>query len=515
MTLLLRIENFDQLPDGGPTELAVDRRLVEIGRAEGLDWTLPDPARVISGKHCEIRYENDAYVLYDISTNGTRVNGQSDRVKSPYRIHDGDRIMVGDYIINASLDADHVVDDGSVPSAFDVGGGDSSDVWGFAGPTPAPVDRKSFRDRNRTGRRDADFSQERIDLPAFDAPAPPAPAAPPAAPPARVPHGESASPFGPGPEADAPPSAGENIAESGASPFAETPPEEDAPVAPRPRPMPSVGRAVPEGDAPEDESGAPDAFGRATPIRSLQAPRPAPLPSGPPEAESAPSPRSTPTPPARPASAPVERRAQNRAAEAAPPSPRPSGAGDGALLGAIAEAAGMAPDAFDGVDPRYAAQTIGETLHIVAEDLAKLLRTRSTAKRMTRNRDRTMLGRENNNALKFVPTAGEALEIMFAGRSPGYMDAPETMRSSFRDLQSHEVATYAAMQKALSRLMDDLDPDTIEGRVKVGAMGNKRARAWDAYRERWDAYTEPNENGILDVFLAYFADAYDTAGKGE
>ena len=36
-----------------------------------LDWTLPDPTRFISGKHCEVRYRDGGYWLHDVSTNGT------------------------------------------------------------------------------------------------------------------------------------------------------------------------------------------------------------------------------------------------------------------------------------------------------------------------------------------------------------------------------------------------------------------------------------------------------------
>ena len=173
----------------------------------------------------------------------------------------------------------------------------------------------------------------------------------------------------------------------------------------------------------------------------------------------------------------------------------------------------MDPSVLANRDPAEVAEEIGATLNIVAVELAALLKARAAAKKMTRNPERTMVGADNNNSLKFVPTPAEALEIMFARRRSGYMDAPTTMRSSFEDLKRHEYATYAAMQKALSRLMLKLDPDTIEARVKVGAMGSKRARAWDAYRERWDAYTEPHENGILDVFLSHFAEAYEDASR--
>jgi type VI secretion system protein ImpI len=54
MTLRLSIENVDRLPDGGPLRIEVKGRGLDLGRDAHLDWTLPDPSRAISSKHCEI-----------------------------------------------------------------------------------------------------------------------------------------------------------------------------------------------------------------------------------------------------------------------------------------------------------------------------------------------------------------------------------------------------------------------------------------------------------------------------
>ena len=81
------------------------------------------------------------------------------------------------------------------------------------------------------------------------------------------------------------------------------------------------------------------------------------------------------------------------------------------------------------------------------------------------------------------------------------------------DIQRHQTAVYAAMQPALAKLLEDLSPEAIEERTSGGLMSSKKSRAWETFVERWDAKTHPYENGMLDVFLAYFADAYDDAVK--
>ena len=104
MTLRLSIENMDRLPDGGPLRVEVKARGLDIGRDAHLDWTLPDPSRYVSSKHCEIRYRDNEYWLYDVSTNGTFVNGAQFRLDAPYRLRDKDRLSIGPYIVGVAIE---------------------------------------------------------------------------------------------------------------------------------------------------------------------------------------------------------------------------------------------------------------------------------------------------------------------------------------------------------------------------------------------------------------------------
>ena len=63
-----------------------------IGRdGQRSELMVDDPS--VSGEHARIRYENGAFVLYDLaSTNGTLVNGQ--RVDKQ-RLVDGDQVRLG------------------------------------------------------------------------------------------------------------------------------------------------------------------------------------------------------------------------------------------------------------------------------------------------------------------------------------------------------------------------------------------------------------------------------------
>lgn len=191
---------------------------------------------------------------------------------------------------------------------------------------------------------------------------------------------------------------------------------------------------------------------------------------------------------------------------------RPSGETQ-ALLEAICRGAGLPSGALAGSDVTRLGEDIGRCLRIATEEMMALLGARAAAKQFVKSASRTMIGGLNNSPLKFKPNAVEAMLTMFVQRPESYLPATVAFQSGFDDIKRHQTAVYAAMQPALARLLEDLSPEAIEGRTTSSMMSSKKSRSWETYVERWDAKTHPYENGMLDVFLAYFADAYDDAVK--
>src|SRR5271157_5561269 len=165
MTLRLSIENVDRLPDGGPLRIEVKGRGLDLGRDAHLDWTLPDPSRSISSKHCEIRFRDGGYWLHDVSTNGTFVNGAQHRLDAPYLLRDGDRLSIGPYIIAVSVEGQQ--EPGRI-QGFAAPGAPAADVWGTVEETAAPDDRAAYQVQKPQA-RSADF----LDFAAFIEPAKP------------------------------------------------------------------------------------------------------------------------------------------------------------------------------------------------------------------------------------------------------------------------------------------------------------------------------------------------------
>lgn len=199
-----------------------------------------------------------------------------------------------------------------------------------------------------------------------------------------------------------------------------------------------------------------------------------------------------------------------------PRAPAQPGLGDqglGRFLQGLAAGAGVPPETFATRDPAEVGYEIGEFMRVAVEQLAQLLRARAAAKAMTKSSSRTMIGATDNNPLKFIPGAPEAIDVMFARRRPGFLGSKAAMEAGFADLKRHELATYSAMQKALDRLLDELSPETIAAKVGSTGFSSKKSRSWELFVERWEQKSGPHDNGMLDVFFNYFAEAYDEANK--
>jgi type VI secretion system protein ImpI len=141
MLLRLTIENMDRLPDGGPVRVQVEGRGLDIGRDQHLDWTLPDPTRHVSSKHCEIRFRDGDYWLHDVSTNGTFVNGAQFRLEAPHLLRNGDRLTMGQYIVAVEIEGrGGPARPAPQAPALDAAG----DLWGGEGGAAAPEDRRDY-----------------------------------------------------------------------------------------------------------------------------------------------------------------------------------------------------------------------------------------------------------------------------------------------------------------------------------------------------------------------------------
>jgi type VI secretion system protein ImpI len=463
MELILQLVNETTLPDGGPVSCRVTgKRNVDIGRAAHLDWTLPDPSRFISGKHCEIHFRDNSYWLNDVSTNGTFLNGAEHRMRSPHQLRNGDRLIIGHYIIVVSVDGQAAVPgssaglDASAPQRPAVYG----ELWNSSGEAPPPIDRQQIMTAKEAARPvNPDFLDWAAAVPEADLS------------PAR-----------------SRPSALARVAD----------PEDDwtgnAPQRPAAAP-PAAPLAAPRRPVwRDDEAGAGN-----NPFRSPQ-PKPAPAAL----VDTPPAPPSTPLPlPSQVQSAPLSADMPG------------AGVDSHEFACRVARAAGLPEDFFAGKDPQQLADQLGELMRLSVGNVMSLLQARNEAKRMTRSTSQTMIQATENNPLKFSPTAEDAIRLLFGPKShSSYLDGRRAFEQAFHDLKTHQIKTYAAMQHAVTMLVAHVDPTAVvkdaEGQEGLlDRLQSRKARLWDAFVARWKASYGREKGAAIEAFMLHFADHYD------
>lgn len=77
-----------------------------IGRDPKCDWPILDRELALSARHCEIVLVNGQQVLRDLSTNGTFMNGSRKRLAGDHVLRHGDRIGLGNYLVEVSVVSD-------------------------------------------------------------------------------------------------------------------------------------------------------------------------------------------------------------------------------------------------------------------------------------------------------------------------------------------------------------------------------------------------------------------------
>lgn len=105
LTLTIVASQSGNAPRG--TARAVEGDQLLIGRGAGCDWILPDPLNHLSKRHCAIAAEGEGFVITDMSTNGVFVNEAGEPLGNGKKValNDGDRLTLGDYVLEARIAA--------------------------------------------------------------------------------------------------------------------------------------------------------------------------------------------------------------------------------------------------------------------------------------------------------------------------------------------------------------------------------------------------------------------------
>ncbi len=430
-----------------------------IGRTDVNDLVLPDPEKVISGRHCSIEDQGGNVVVIDLSTNGTFLNyGKLALGKTPTPLNNGDILSIGSYELMVKIAPDEartlaepLPEDpvvmgvaGDIPDLDEVLGESSGskvdfidELLGGSAQGPAAVQRDELG---------ADGIMEPLgEEPGF-LNHPPVPEDP-----VQSEHGSPLT---------------ESINLAGASPSAI--PDDwdlDLPGAPE-------GDVIPEGpfgDAPAPMSAIDDA------------PDPEPAaPTPPPQEPAAPLPAAT--------------------------------AQDTAAARAFLTAFGAEGLDISDADLSETMARLGGVMNTLVAGVRSILMTRQSIKSEFRI-NQTVISAGANNPLKFSVSVEQAVEAMARPQTKGYLPAAEAAQEAMDDIAAHEVAMMTGMEAALKGVLAELAPTKLSERIDAdksftSLLSNKKARYWDVFETQFEKISDQAENDFHDLFSKAFADAY-------
>lgn len=500
MAVTLRFQSSGVVPGRGEP-VRMRGRSLTVGRGSENDMVLPDPDRLISGRHCVIEDHGGRIVVMDLSTNGTFLNyGKVPLGKVATTLNDGDVLGLGNYelVVGISdLDLPDPIDVPPLPADFDLlppvgeervapvvtrpltlddpladdagGGGDFlDDLLGGGGPA------------GHSGIKRPDLADDGL-LPPLGLEDDPllAPARDPFAGggASRSDHGQAMQ------DAFQPARVSHAIPDDWDAHF------DDLMPAGTPAPM------TPAAPAPRSTNPFVE-------IDSLPAPAAAPVVPmvPPPGAEPSVAPVLAPAP--VPVAPPVA------AAAAVPARPAVSDAAARAFLNALG--AGEVP--VGDADLVATMTRLGTAMSVMVQGLREVLMTRTAIKSEFRIAQ-TMIAAGGNNPLKFSVSPEQAIEAMVRPSARGYLDAARAATQALDDIKAHEMAMMTGMEAAMKGILARLDPQVLEGRIETsGGLGSllkgRKARYWEVYEKMYAEISNQAENDFHELFSKEFARAY-------
>ncbi len=483
MPITLKIVSYQRHTPGQNDSFSTDRDQISIGRNAENDLALPDPQRFMSGLHCWIEKQDDGWRLKDVSLNGVFINGSEDRVPKGETISlsEGDLIKLGDYELEFSSRAAPVAQPEQEETDF------------FATPKLHDEDQAEQKGKKEINtplsQMDEGLLADQISIDEI--------------------HGLNAPPEDP----DPPSLQGREERVSALRHHINAP--EAVPDTPEP---------VPE--APQGSNDDPMAKYRLAPD---QMPDPQwdektgtwksvsrPDPPAEAEIDSADSPKAEETEPVKeekkntPSVIDPPVRDQDRPKPAKPKVPIVA---DSALA-AFAIGAGLDPSKFKPEDEAEFFSDLGHMMRNMTEGLMQALTSRRQVKREFRV-DETQVAVRDNNPLKWVVSADEALIRLLTSKDTAYLGGPEAVSQALDDLNAHQLAALAGTEAALRHILSRFKPGNVESRLDGGSAlgklipGVNKARLWEFYKAIYNEMSEAADDDFQHLFGSHFRKAYE------
>jgi type VI secretion system FHA domain protein len=181
------------------------------------------------------------------------------------------------------------------------------------------------------------------------------------------------------------------------------------------------------------------------------------------------------------------------------------------------EGAGMPQKELTAEESERVLKECGAILRASVEGLMMLLIARSEMRKEFEAEERTMVAARDNNPLKLMGDAQEAMDFIFdpAQRNEGFLQPLQAMTDAATDLRAHELALMAGMRAAMMGTLRRFDPQVLEKTFQksggVGfSLGGRKAKMWELFVAHQQKLVQEGQDDFNKVFGQDFMAAYQS-----
>ena len=181
------------------------------------------------------------------------------------------------------------------------------------------------------------------------------------------------------------------------------------------------------------------------------------------------------------------------------------------FLNTLYKKLGLPKEYMSTIDPDTFADDIVTILLSTTKGLMSLLNSRTAFKQESRL-SLTSVQPRSNNPIKFSIDPVDTLEMLLLKKKKGYMSAKDSYEEAVNDIQLHQMAFLSGLQATLTGVLGQLEPEAIETQVNDSGrsfMGlNSGAKCWQLYKEKQQVMAKKVTENLNEVLSSYFSEAY-------
>ncbi len=179
----------------------------------------------------------------------------------------------------------------------------------------------------------------------------------------------------------------------------------------------------------------------------------------------------------------------------------------------LIEALGFSEKKLDQDKILEISETVGLLVRETMEGMMRVLSFRKKIKEEFRINVTTIQPVENN-PLKFSANIDDAMDNMFIKENNAYKEPIEAVREGFQGIAEHQVAVLAGMQAAFRGMLERFDPDTLEKRFEKYKKSSliqlgKNRKNWESYKAYHTELAGNLDNSFQYLFGYDFVQAYE------